>query len=394
MSVSDNEINIKLVILGKGGVGKSSLVKAFLENQIQTNYIPTIGYNIKKKEYSLKNNKVIIKLNIWDTGGQRSFNPLNPATFTDADIALLVFDLSNPLETVQNLKQDYEENLENYSKNCIKFTVGNKLDLIRDRDILIDIIKSNFSNNDEVLLVSAKTGENINDAFESIIYNFLNNNQIKFRNINLEGILQEFLKIIKKNEKKLNEQFVSSFKINSIIKKKEKKPKITKEIMNSPVNINLINYDLIQEELQKIQFQKKKLITNFKNKLSEVEELINFLENSKIELVKESIETLKEQLIDVKKEFEFDLVSLNELEKEKEFVLQTKTEIPIFPEEINYLESDEKISQENSITSEPSTSIIENDLYKLYEIENPRKKAIWRGKETKAFKEWKKYNYK
>ncbi len=126
------EINIKLVILGVGSVGKTSIVKSFLDQEIPRMYIPTIGSSIARKEFMLKN--IAIKVNIWDIGGQKSFNPLNPVFFTNVDTAFLVFDLSQPKETLPGLEIDYLANLSKYTDVCIAFVIGNKLDLISTKE--------------------------------------------------------------------------------------------------------------------------------------------------------------------------------------------------------------------------------------------------------------------
>jgi len=384
-----NEINIKLVILGKGGVGKTTMANKFLDNPISEKYIPTIGYNILRKEYEFKVKNKIIRVNIWDIGGQKSFNPLTPATFTDVDAAFLVFDLSKPKETLQNYKHEYIENLEKYSKNCVTAIVGNKLDLIKDRNIIKDIIKDNFIEEDKLLLVSAKTGENIIDSFELLVYNFLKIAQLKIRNGDVKGIEEEYLKLIGKSEKELNRFYIGLSNINTILKKKVKpikKDKIKVDRREREID----NYKFLQEELEKIEIQRNQIKKNFMADLIEVEELMNFLKKSSIDSVKSSITTLKEQLTDVRKEFESSLNSIRDLNKEKEFVLKAKEEIPLTSEEEIVLIPEQEISKEASVKSKSTKETSQNDLYQRYEKENVRKKAIWRGKETKGFLEWKK----
>jgi len=386
-----NEINIKLVILGKGGVGKTTLANKFLDNPISEKYIPTIGYNILRKEYEFKVENKIIKVNIWDIGGQKSFNPLNPATFTDADAAFLVFDLSKPKETLQNFQHEYIENLEKYSKNCVTTIVGNKLDLIRDRNTIKDIIKDNFTEEDNLLLVSAKTGENIIGSFELLVYNFLKIARLKIRNGDVKGIEEEYLNLIGKDEKNIERLYVNSTNINTFLAKKKRRVKTSKKDSNraQTSEIRIDNYKFIQDELEKIEIQRNDIKKKFKSNLTEVEELMNFLKKSPINSFKDSINLLKEQLNDVKKEFELNLDSIRELDKEKDFVLMTKTEIPLTSEvEIELIPEGEK-SEKVLEKSKPKKQISQDNLYQQYEKENPKKKAIWRGKETKGFLEWK-----
>ena len=68
----DKIINLKLGVYGEGGVGKTSLVNAFLGKDVPTDYSPTINSKISKKEYTLKKTGVTFKLNIWDVGGNRA----------------------------------------------------------------------------------------------------------------------------------------------------------------------------------------------------------------------------------------------------------------------------------------------------------------------------------
>jgi small GTP-binding protein len=269
-----DEINIKLVILGKGGVGKTTLANKFLDNPISENYIPTIGYNILRKQYEFNVKNIIIKVNIWDIGGQKSFNPLNPTTFTDADAAFLVFDLSKPKETLLNFKHEYLDNLEKYSKNCVTTILGNKLDLIKDRHIIKDIIEEHFTGDDKLLLVSAKTGENIKGSFELLVYNCLKITQLKIRNGDLKEIEEKYLKLIGKSEKELNKLYINLSNINAFLKKKKKKVKLTKNDKNNAdrSETEIDNYRFLHEELKKIAIQRNQIKKNFIKDLAEIEE--------------------------------------------------------------------------------------------------------------------------
>ncbi len=126
LEVITDEINLKFVVLGEGRVGKTSLISAFLENSFPEKYLPTIGSNIVKKNYEFENRNLRLKINIWDNGGQRSFNLFNPNVYYNADAALIIFDLSDPKKTLENIKKNYLQHLEKYAENCITIITKQK----------------------------------------------------------------------------------------------------------------------------------------------------------------------------------------------------------------------------------------------------------------------------
>ena len=210
-----SEINIKITILGYWGVGKTSIVNSFIGKEILDIYIPTIGSYIARKEYKLGSTH--IRLNIWDIGGQRSFNPLNPVFFSNLDAAFLVFDLSNPKETLLELYNPYLKNLAQYSPECQIYIIGNKSDLIKleDSEILLNNIRKEKIQEFPVIFVSAKHQSNISEAFCLIVYDFLEKLLKDTKNIALEGLQAEFLKLIGKTSVELKELIINLGKINS-----------------------------------------------------------------------------------------------------------------------------------------------------------------------------------
>ncbi|GMG20414.1 unnamed protein product [Ambrosiozyma monospora] len=118
---------IKVVLLGNQSVGKTSIRSQFVHRYFSTSYKATIGadflsYRIRTKDQHL------VTLQIWDTAGQERFNAVSKAFYRGADIAILVYDITNP-ESFYDLSM-WLDNFIMYCNNSrvSLLLVGNKLD--------------------------------------------------------------------------------------------------------------------------------------------------------------------------------------------------------------------------------------------------------------------------
>lgn len=119
---------LKILIIGESGVGKSSLLLRFVEDNFDPEQTLTIGVDFKTKRLTIDGNAV--KLAIWDTAGQERFRTLTPSYYRDAQGAILVFDV-NSYATFAKLEVWLSE-LDTYStkSNIVKMIVGNKIDMV------------------------------------------------------------------------------------------------------------------------------------------------------------------------------------------------------------------------------------------------------------------------
>lgn len=317
-----SEINIKLSILGSWGVGKTSLTNVFINKELPNMYIPTIGSNIVKKEYKLQ--KCYLKVNIWDIGGQRSFNPLNPVFFSNIDAALLVFDLTNPKETLLEIKQIYLDNLRRNSPDCLIFIIGNKSDLVKpeDTDILLNNIRQTNLKEFPLIFVSAKTTANLFEAFELLILNFLEKWELESNSERFRGIHNEFIKLIDKNKVNLNSLIINLDKIDSTTLEKKVNPKIVKKIVSSRKNevkndLRVINYSDFEANLLDYNLIKNSIIGTFNNNIKIVEDLLIGLKTCPIEFLMEKMEKTSQELSRLKEDFEVKLDGIFNLTNKK-----------------------------------------------------------------------------
>ncbi len=316
-----SEINIKLGILGLWSSGKTSMVNLFLNKEFPDIYIPTIGSNIVRKEYQLENYQ--IRINIWDVGGQKSFNPLNPAYFSNLDIVFLVFDLSNLKETLVELKKTYLKSLNKLSPDSIRFLIGNKSDLIKpeDSDILLNNIRQYGIEGIPIIFVSAKTRDNLTEAFELIIFEFLKKLENESKKQQIQGLSEEFLHNLGKNEENLYNLLINLDEVDStsiyqkispqivkrVIKTKDRKEEIRKKELEPTISF--------PEEFFIVDKIKSNVMKLFYNNLNSVQELILSLKSTPIDYLINRIDLVNDELNGIKDDFELKLNSLFNLRK-------------------------------------------------------------------------------
>lgn len=156
----------KMVLLGTEAVGKTSLVDRFINNKFEDNYISTLGYNVYQKEITQDN--ALITLLIFDIGGQERFRELRKKYATGANIAFLVYDITN-YESFRNILT-WKADLDEFAGTIPFIIIGNKLDLTDQRQVAIDeakLVAANLGALD-CLETSAKTGLGVENAFTQL----------------------------------------------------------------------------------------------------------------------------------------------------------------------------------------------------------------------------------
>ena len=161
---------IKIVLLGDPAVGKSSLVQRFCSDKFEDKYKITIGGAYLQKEVNLKNGD-ILKLHIWDTGGQEKFRSMASLYYKDAVAAILVFDLSNKesLDSLNYWVKELNENVDN--TNFVISLAGNKSDLPNEMKQVSYNDGKNFCKDTDITIfyeTSAKTGTGVKELFTAL----------------------------------------------------------------------------------------------------------------------------------------------------------------------------------------------------------------------------------
>lgn len=149
----------KIIVLGHFGVGKTSLIRRFVEDSFSDNYKVSIGVHITKKvvEITVKNS---ISLILWDLEGTDDVNSIRSSYLLGTHGAIFVFDVTRP-STFTHLQNDLEV-LKTKMPKIPCLVVGNKIDLVVVSELKQLLKQQNISTH---FLTSAKTGDEVNRLF-------------------------------------------------------------------------------------------------------------------------------------------------------------------------------------------------------------------------------------
>lgn len=172
MAVSKSEI-FKVIILGDGGVGKSSLMNRFVSNKFDSQSFHTIGVEFLNKDVEIEDEKYTIQ--IWDTAGQERFKSLRTPFYRGSDCCILTFSLDDKQSFI-NLSMwrkeffYYADIPEQSWDNFPFILLGNKSDISEDkREVTEEEAKEWCQNSGKMpyFETSAKTAVNVSTAFSA-----------------------------------------------------------------------------------------------------------------------------------------------------------------------------------------------------------------------------------
>lgn len=155
----------KLIIIGDTNVGKTCILKKYVNDQFDENNSSTIGVEFLLKDVVI--DSTLIKLQIWDTAGQEIFRSVTQTYYRSANGAIVVFDITNE-DSFNHLSEWIKDFIDNTGVNNI-IIVGNKSDLNNERKVQNEAGKDYAKTQDlQYFETSAKNGDNIESAFEFI----------------------------------------------------------------------------------------------------------------------------------------------------------------------------------------------------------------------------------
>jgi small GTP-binding protein len=155
----------KVALIGDPAVGKTSLIRKFVIDKYEDKYISTIGAKVQKKEMNIDGTDM--KFMLWDLLGQDDFQFLIRSALEGVRGAFIVFDLTRK-ETLEHIPKWVSTLFQTAGPVPLMF-LGNKADL-KDKVMVseqeMQAVVGQFAGS--LLLTSAKTGQNIEQAFHDL----------------------------------------------------------------------------------------------------------------------------------------------------------------------------------------------------------------------------------
>ncbi|KAE9023866.1 hypothetical protein PF011_g3775 [Phytophthora fragariae] len=122
----------KVVLLGEGRVGKTSILLRYIKGEYDERQVSTLQASYLDKRLMVDNRRVALSL--WDTAGQERFHALGPIYYRDADGALLVYDITDA-ESFRKVRTWVRELRRIVGDDISICIAGNKSDLHRNRKV-------------------------------------------------------------------------------------------------------------------------------------------------------------------------------------------------------------------------------------------------------------------
>jgi Ras-related protein Rab-5C len=160
----------KLGIVGDSSVGKTSMIRRFVVDVFDDRYVATIGAKVTKRdmEYRSPDRTVYLTLMLWDILGQKDYKKIRAQSMNGAHGMIITADMTRP-ETVKSAEEFWFKEVRSALGNVPIVLVGNKMDMSEEDSSARDALTA-FGEKIEtpVLFCSAKTGDNVGEAFRKI----------------------------------------------------------------------------------------------------------------------------------------------------------------------------------------------------------------------------------
>ena len=150
----------KLVLVGDGGVGKTTFVKRHLTGEFERKYVATLGVEVHPLPFSTNRGQLFF--NVWDTAGQEKYGGLRDGYYIQGECAIIMFDVTSRI-TYKNVP-NWHRDLVRVCEGIPIVLCGNKVD-VKDRKVKAKQIIFHRKKNLQYFDISAKSNYNFEKPF-------------------------------------------------------------------------------------------------------------------------------------------------------------------------------------------------------------------------------------
>lgn len=188
MSSTKKVIERKLIAVGDGGCGKTSLLTVYTTAEFPRTYVPTV---FETYVQDLTHHGRPVSLSLWDTAGQEEYDRLRPLSYPESNIILVCFAIDCP-PSLENIVDKWYPEVRHFCPTTPLLLVGLKSDLRRNRNAQ-ELLKAQgltpvtFQQASEVaermsaqyIECSSKENQGVKEVFELAIDMAMNDGQLR-----------------------------------------------------------------------------------------------------------------------------------------------------------------------------------------------------------------------
>ena len=167
--------DFKLILIGDGGVGKTTFVKRHLTGEFEKKYVATLGVEVHPLDFHTT--RGTLTFNCWDTAGQEKFGGLRDGYYIQGQCAIIMFDVTSRI-TYKNVPNWYRD-LVRVCENIPIVLCGNKVE-IKDRKVKAKQITFHRKKNLQYYDISAKSNYQFEKPFLWLAKKLVGDNNLNF----------------------------------------------------------------------------------------------------------------------------------------------------------------------------------------------------------------------
>ena len=142
---------VKIVVIGDGGIGKTSLLVTYSTDRFPTQHVPTVFDNY---EDDITVDGQVIRMELWDTAGQEEYDRLRPICYKNCNAFVVCYSIREP-SSLQHIKSKWIPEIQKFQSGVPWILVGTKADL---RDSSASASTNDYVDSDVAKKLGAELG--------------------------------------------------------------------------------------------------------------------------------------------------------------------------------------------------------------------------------------------